>query len=149
MKYAIIVFISLLLVLSLEIGVKYNWNEMFPKYYGCPFVFKQTSLGAYNEYFYSVFGILPNVLVLSIIVFFVRCIYLKVLEKVNRIKLLKIFNKISVGVFVNFSTINIIYTCWTMDSGLNRGHNYWYFDNQAKDWGMTCKGSFQINPLNF
>jgi hypothetical protein len=65
MKYAIIVFISLLLVLSQEIGVKYNcdWNEMFPKYYGCPFVFKQTSLGAYNEYFYSVFGILPNVLV--------------------------------------------------------------------------------------
>jgi hypothetical protein len=82
-------------------------------------------------------------------VFFVRCIYLKVLKKVNRIKLLKIFNKISVGVFVNFSTINIIYTCGTMDSGLNRGRNFWYFDNQAKDWGMTCKGSFQINPLNF
>lgn len=152
MKYIIILFISLGLVLSEAIGFEYNCsgNEMFPKYYGSPFMFKKTSLGTSIEYFYSVYGLLANVLVWSIFVIFVRYITLKLLQRVDDvkwIKLLKDLNKIIVGIFIVFSTSNIFFTYWTLGSGFNRDMNYWYFDfdNQVKAWCMTCEVHFIMN----
>ena len=60
MKYLIIPYIALGLVLSLAIGIEYNCegHEMFPIYYGCPFVFMKKSLGSSMEYYYSISGLL-------------------------------------------------------------------------------------------
>jgi hypothetical protein len=152
MKYIIILFISFGLVLSLEIGVEYNCfgKEMFPKYYGNPFVFKRTSLGTSLEYFYSVFGIFANVLVWSIFLVLVRLIIIKIIT-VGSNKPFRTFYKIIVGVLVFFSTLNIVYAFTTIGSGFKKGQNYWYFDldNEAREWGIKCEGNFIINSPNF
>jgi hypothetical protein len=152
MKYIIILFISFGLVLSLEIGVEYNCSgqEMFPKYYGSPFVFKRTSLGTSLEYFYSFFGLFANILVWSIFLVLVRLIILRII-KIGPNKPFETFYKIIVGILVFFSTLNIVYAFITIGSGFKKGQNYWYFDldNEAREWGVKCEGNIIINVSNF
>ena len=68
MKYFIIPFIALGLSLSMVYGVEYECegSEPFSIYYGSPFLFKKSSLGSSMEYFYSISGLLLNVLVWSV-----------------------------------------------------------------------------------
>ena len=70
MKYLIIIFIALGIGLSLICGVEYtceNSKEMFPDYYGNPFIFKRESLGSSLEYYFSLTGIVLNTLLWSIV----------------------------------------------------------------------------------
>ena len=55
-KFLIIPYVALGLVFSLVFGIEYDCvgKEMFPTYYGNPFVFKQKSLGSSMEYYFSI-----------------------------------------------------------------------------------------------
>lgn len=140
MKYVIIPFIALGFVLSLVVGIEYQCegSEMFPTYYGSPFVFKKTSLGSSMEYLYSVFGLVLNVFVWSVLLFFLD----KGFKKIIKVKVFKITYKVIVGLCVVFSILNIAMDLITIGIGFDQNLNYWYWDvdKEAKDWGMICKG---------
>jgi hypothetical protein len=147
-KYLTIPFIALGVVLSLVFGVEYNCQgeEMFPIYYGSPFVFKEKSLGSSMEYFYSVSGLLLNVAVWSVIIALLRLVVLKILDlKSKNRTIIKIYKGIVVTLVV-FSTLNIGISYIGIGQGFKKGLNYWYMelDKEAKDWGMKCEGEWKF-----
>ncbi len=144
MKYFIIPYIALGMVLSLAIGIEYNCEgtEMFPIYYGSPFVFKQESLASSLEYFYSISGIAINVFIWSLPLFFIdKGIKKMILERSNY-KLIHISYKIIIATLIIFTTLNIFIDSVMIGSGFGENFNYWYWnmDKEAKTWGMTCEG---------
>lgn len=144
MKYVIIPFIALGFVLSLVVGVEYQCegNEMFPEYYGSPFVFKKTSLGSSMECFYSVSGLVLNVFVWSILLYFLN----KGIKKIMKPKMFKIGYKVIVGLCVVFSTLNIAIDSIMIGRGFNQNLNYWYWnvDREAEDREVICEGYLVI-----
>ena len=148
MRFVIIPYIALGLVLSLAIGIEYNCDgqEMFPTFYGSPFVFKQKSLGSSMEYFYSISGLIINVLVWGLVLFVVDIAIQRLVELTSKKKLAKILYKIIIGFLIAFTTLNIAADSVMVGHGFKKGLNYWYWDlnREAKDWEVTCKGELTI-----
>ena len=148
MKYLIIIFIALGLTFSLIFGIEYSCTgqEMFPIYYGSPFVFKQKSLGSSMEYYYSISGVLLNVVIWSSVILIIRYGINKLIKRTSNNKIVIITYKISLGLLIMFSLLNISITYLGMGRGFNKNLNYWYwnFNNEAKDWGMTCEGEWKV-----
>lgn len=148
MKYIIVPYIALGLVLSLTIGIEYNCEgkEMFPIYYGSPFVFKEKSLGSSMQYFYSIWGLVLNVAFWSILVLLSRWVINRVIEKTGNKKIIKIIYKGVAGLMIVFTTLNIAIDWVMLGGGFEKGFNYWYMDldKEAKDWGMKCKGELIV-----
>lgn len=149
MKYILIPFIALGFTLSLIFRIEYNCEgqELFPIYYGAPFVFQQTSLGSSMEYYYSISGLFLNVIVWSSVIVFIRFGILKLIEATSNNKIIKITYKIMVG-FLLFCSIVIIAASYiTNGGGFNENLNYWYWnlDKEASDWGMKCEGEWKIS----
>jgi hypothetical protein len=148
MKYLLIPFIALGLILSLAIGVEYNCEgqEMFPIYYGSPVVFKQKSLGSSMEYFYSIPGVIINVLIWSFLLYFFDKFIQALIRKISKPKLIRIPYKLIIGLMIVFTTLNIVIDSAMLGGGFGKGLNYWFWDmeKEAKDWGMTCKGEIVI-----
>lgn len=144
MKFLIIPYIALGLVLYMAIGIEYKCEgqEMFPTYYGSPFVFKRNSLGSSLEYFYSISGLLLNLLIWSVVLFFVD----KGIQKLNDTKGFKIGYKVVIGLLIVFSTLNVTMNSVMVGQGLNENSNYWNcdMDKEAENWGMICKGELII-----
>jgi hypothetical protein len=147
-KYLTIPFIALGIVLSLVFGIEYNCQgeEMFPIYYGSPFVFKEKSLGSSMEYFYSISGILLNVAIWSVIIALLRLAILKILDLKSKSRILTKIYKGTVIVLVVFSALNIGISYIGIGQGFKKGLNYWYMDldKEAKDWGMECEGEWKF-----
>lgn len=143
MKYVIIPYIAFGLVLSMVVGIEYNCTgqEMFPTYYGSPFVFKQKSLGSSMEYYYSVSGLFLNVLTWSLGLTFID-FAIKGLKRKVKGNWANISYKVIIGVFILFTTLNIAMDYVMIGRGFKEGLNYWYWnlDKEAKDWGVTCEG---------
>lgn len=116
-------FIALGIVLSLIFGIEYNCQgeEMFPIYYGSPFVFKEKSLGSSMEYFYSISGILLNVVVWSAIITLLRLAILKILDLKSKSKILTKIYKGIVFILVIFSALNIGVSYIELGQGLRKG----------------------------
>ena len=144
MKYVIIAYIALGLILSLAIGIEYNCDglEMFPKYYGSPFVFKQKSIAFSMEYYYSISGLIGNILVWSTLLFLINMAIKTIIEKLNKPKWMIVSYRIIIGLMIAFTTLNIAMDSLTIGKGFTSGLNYWYWnmDKEAKEWGMSCKG---------
>ena len=139
MKYIIIPYIALGLVLSLSIGIHYTFEgqEIFPDYYGSPFIFKQKSLGSSMEYFYSVTGLFFNVIIWTIPV----TLFYVGIKKIKRQKLKKNILIISSVILCLFTTLNLIIDNVMLGSGFNPNLNYWYWnvDKEAKDYKVKSK----------
>ena len=148
MKYIIISFIALGLVLSLAFGIEYKCegHEMFSIYYGSPFVFKQKSLGSSMEYFYSISGLIVDVVVWTLFLFFIDRVIQSLIQKISRPNLSSILYKTIVGLMIAFTTLNIAMDSVTIGHGFKEGLNYWYWDvdKEAKVWGMACKSELII-----
>ncbi|PXY44296.1 hypothetical protein [Flavobacterium hydrophilum] len=144
MKYLIIPYIALGLVLSLAIGIEYHCEgpEMFPDYYGSPFVFKQKSLGSSMEYFYSISGVLLNVVIWSLALFIIHAGVKNLIRKMSRPKWIRFSYNILIGFLIVFTTLNIWIDSVMIGRGFEEGQNYWYWniDKEAQDWGMSCEG---------
>lgn len=143
MKYIVTPYIAFGLVLSMAIGIEYNCTgqEMFPTYYGSPFVFKQKSLGSSMEYYYSISGLVLNILTWSFVLTIIDITIKRLKRKVKR-NWVNISYKAIIGVFVLFTTLNIAMGYVMIGRGFKEGLNYWYWnlDKEAKDWGVTCEG---------
>lgn len=140
MKYIIIPYIALGLVLSLAIGIEYSCvgYERFPTYYGSPIVFKQESLASSMEYFYSISGLIINILIWSSALFLIDTL----IKKISKPKLVRILYTTTICIMIVFTTLNIAIDWITHGNGFSKDLNYWYWDmdKDAKDWGMTCEG---------
>lgn len=148
MKYIIIAYIAFGLVLSLIISVSYSCegSEMFPEYYGSPFVFKRQSLGSSMTYYFSVSGILLNVAVWGIFVLLFHKFITYLIEKARKNKIPRFIYKVFIVVLITFSTFNIMMDYLMHGRGFEKGRNYWYMnmDKEAKAYGMDCKGEWSI-----
>jgi hypothetical protein len=148
MKYIIIPYIALGLVSSLVIGIEYNCEgqEMFPTFFGSPFVFKKESLGNSMEYVYSISGIIINVLTWSVALFMVHSTINRLIQKFRKKRLIIMSYKVTIGIMIAFTTLNLTMDYLGIGHGFNKGLNYWYWnmDKEAEDWGMTCTGELII-----
>lgn len=144
MKYAIIPYIALGLVLSLFICIEYRCEgqEIFPIYYGSPFIFKQASIGSSIEYFYSISGLILNILVWSFLLFTIDKAMQIIIKQINSPKWICNSYKIIIGFMIAFTTLNITIGSIMIGRGFDKHLNYWYWDinKEAKTWGVTCKG---------
>jgi len=151
MKYLITIFIALGLVLSSVIGIEYDCvgKEMFPTYFGSPFVFQEKSLGSSMEYYYSVSGLILNVAVWSISLTILRLLVLKLIEISSNNRFIKITYKVVVGFLIIFSVLGIMIAYVGIGYGFGKGSNYWYMDldKEASDWGMECNGEWKIGKI--
>jgi hypothetical protein len=148
LKYFIILFIGLGLLLSSIVSIEYECSgpEMFPTYYGSPFIYKMKSLGSSMEYFYSISGLLVNVLIWCLVVMLVDfCIQLLIKTSSYSTFLSKAY-KLIVGVMLLFSLANVSIAFITLGRGFDKPLNYWYwdFDDEAKLWGMKCERKWRL-----
>ncbi|PHR31892.1 MAG: hypothetical protein COA38_07450 [Fluviicola sp.] len=146
MKFIIIPYIALGLVLSVAIGIEYNFigEEMMPTYWGSPFVYKQESLGSSLERYYSISGLVLNILVWSIVLFFID-------KGIRRIKLIKkneITYKAIIALFIVFTSLNVVSDYSLIGNGFKENLNYWYWDidEKAENWGGKYEG--EMTTLN-
>ncbi|MEL6539081.1 MAG: hypothetical protein AAFQ98_26930 [Bacteroidota bacterium] len=140
MKFVIIPYIALGLVLSVVLGIEYNFEgeEMMPTYWGSPFVYKQESLGSSLERYYSISGLVLNVTLWSVFLFFLD----KGIRRINQTKQFKVVYKIVIALFVVFTTINLLFDCSLIGYGFEENLNYWYWDidKVAEGWGGKYEG---------
>jgi hypothetical protein len=148
MKYLIITYIALGLTLSSLIGIEYHCDspDMFPEYYGSPFIFKQKSLGSSLTYFYSISGILMNVFVWSVPLLIFNRLIAKLIDKRKVYSWVKLVYKGLVIVLIVFSTFNIALDYVMLGRGFEKESNYWYMnlDKEAKKWGTICEGKWIV-----
>ena len=137
------------LVLSSIVIIEYNCDgpEMFPTFYGSPFVFKRKSLASSMEFYFSISGLTLNVLAWSCLLFLIDLAMVKLIQRIPKKKLSSVAYKVGIGFMLLFSTLNIVAEFTVMRGrGFREQANYWYWnmDKEAKDWGMTCKGELKI-----
>ncbi|HTN46043.1 MAG TPA: hypothetical protein VL098_06805 [Flavipsychrobacter sp.] len=150
MKWMLTAFIALGLTLSMTFGVKYHCEgpELFPTYYGSPFVFMKESLGSSMEFHYSIVGLTLNVVIWSLLLTLLRLGIFKVIKIVKQKKAIKIAYSVLAGFLLFFSSVTIVFSYIALASGFGKHTNYWYWnlDREAKEWGMICEGKWGIMP---
>jgi len=148
MKFILIPFIALGLTLGMVYGVVYECEgvEPFPTYFGSPFIFKQSSLGSSMEYFFSISGILLNMLVWSVLLFVMRFGYQVLLEFTRYSIFLRVPYYVVVFSMIAFTLLNLFKLSIDLGGGFNRNLNYWYWnvDKDMKDYGMHCEGTLEF-----
>lgn len=127
------------MVLSLMIGLEYKCEgeEIFPIYYASPFVFKHKSLASSMEYYYSISGLLLNVITWSLLLFLIDKF---IRRAVSITKTFKIIYRLIVAILIAFTTLNIAMDYMILGGGFYESGNYWYWDidSEAKQWGVDC-----------
>jgi hypothetical protein len=133
MKFIIIPYIALGLVLSLVFGIEYKCNgpEMFATQYGSPFIFKRKSDGSSLTYFYCLSGLIINVFLWSTLLYLANKAieYFKV-DSNNSILFQKIY-KFAIGLMIVFTTLNIALDYMMLGNGFEENLNYWYWDTET------------------
>lgn len=140
MKFIIIPYIALGLVLSVVIGIEYNFvgEEMMPTYWGSPFVYKQESLGSSLERYYSISGLVLNIAVWSIVLFFID----KGIRRIKPTKKNENTYKVIIALFIVFTSLNVVCDYSLIGNGFEENLNYWYWDidKEAGNWGGKYDG---------
>jgi hypothetical protein len=148
MKYVITLYIALGFVLSSALGIEYSCDgqDMFPEYTGSPFIFRQKSLGSSMTHYYSVWGLIGNIAIWTGVLLLIRLAILQLIERTRNNKMFNGIYKVIVGVLIVFTTLNVAINYIILGSGFGENSNYWYFDldNNAKDWGVECKGKWGV-----
>lgn len=146
MKYIIILYIALGLVLSSAVGIKYSCNgpEMYGEYTGSPFIFQQKSLGSSLTYYYSISGLIANIFIWTVVLLLIRAAILQLNQVIRNRKTFNSIYRGIVGVLIVFTTLNVAGSYIMLGQGFDEDRNYWYFDlnNDANDWGVECKGTW-------
>ena len=148
MKYFIIPYIALGFVLSCIIEIEYNCigNEMFPIYYGNPFIFKQKSLISSMEFYYNFSGLILNILIWCLLLYSIHTFFQKLLDFLNNIWL-SITYKSIIKILILILTFLIYVEIKTLGRGFDKELTYWYWgnlDQEAQTWGVKCNGKVKF-----
>lgn len=110
--------------------------EMFPTYYGCPFIYKATNLGTSLAWDFFFWPTLANLILWMILFLLVRLIIHKTILKSEN-KIVKFsytaLKFILTTFFLYWIAISLTYEGHSLKSSVD-------FENEAKTWGMTCEG---------
>lgn len=114
--------------------------EMFPTYYGCPFVYKATNLGTSLAWDFFFWPTLSNLIIWTAFFLLFRFIIYKIILK-NENKIIK-YAYVSVKFiltifFLYWIAISLTYEGHSLKTNVN-------FDKEAKTWGMTCEGHLSL-----
>lgn len=98
------------------------------------------------EYYYSISGLLLNVVTWSVLLVSVRLIILKLIARSGDNKVVKVAYKGAKVILICFASIVVAIDSLVIGDGFGKGLNYWYIDlnEEAKGWGMECKGELVI-----
>jgi len=152
MKSALLIYIALGLSLSELLGIRYECTgmEIFPKFYGSPFIFKQTSLATSLEYYYSVFGVICNTVFWSVGLLLIGKLYAKLTLKGSVDKVIK---TVVVSTLFMLSSFSLAFTLTFKGPGFGEDSNsnawYWDIEKEADKWGMNCESEFEVFQLYF
>lgn len=136
--FAFIFALGILLVPYYKPTIVYDCTgpEMFPTYYGCPFIYKVTSLGSSLEFDFFFLPFLVNLIIWMACLLLFRLIVYKTI--------LKNENKITKYFYVATKILFTLYCLFWITISFNFQGYHWqsYFDfeKEAQTWGMTCKG---------
>ena len=136
--FAFIISLGILLVPYYKPIIIYacTGQEMFPTYYGCPFIYKGTNLGTSLAWDFFVWPTIANLILWAALLLLLRLIIHKTILK-NENKIVKYFYmtiKFTVTIYFLFwIAISLKYEGYSLASHIN-------FENEAKTWGMTCEG---------
>ena len=141
MKLAVAVCIGLGITLSGALGVEYQCEgeEIFPFFYGTPFIHQRSSLATSMQWHYSVIGVFLNTLVWTVVILLIAWF--------NRNRLPGLLSKrtqrILIVVACAISTISIGMSFMFASSGFSPETNYWSWDldEEASRLGMKCDGT--------
>jgi hypothetical protein len=144
MKVLLIPYIALGLVLSLALGIQYTCNGSEPTFYGSPFVFKQKSLGSSLTYYYSIFGLVLNILVWSVLILSINKGILYVQKISGPSPWVRKSYTVLVGFMLVFTTVNVVLDSIMLGPGFGKGLNDWHWDinQEAAENGTTCIGEW-------
>lgn len=111
-------------------------TEMFPTYYGCPFIYKATNLGTSLAWDFFFWPTLANLVIWMTFFLLLRQIAYKTLLKYEN----KIIKYCYVAVkfiftiyFLFWIAVSFNYPGYALESSVD-------FESEAKAWGMTCEG---------
>jgi len=147
MKLALLIYIALGLSLSEILGIKYTCTgmEIFPQFYGSPFIYSQTSLATSLEYFYSVSGIFYNAVIWSVGLLLISKIYAKLTLKSNVNKNIK---TLVASILFLISSFSLAFTITFKGPGFGEESNsnawYWNIEQEAAKWGIICEGELEV-----
>lgn len=115
-------------------------TEMFPTFFGSPFIYKSSSLASSLEYDFYFVGIVANIILWSLIVFLLRLALLKIVSRLDNKWLKRTYQilKYSLTVLcIAWTTLSIYvyYGSFSFQADM---------DAQSKIWGMTCSGKLYI-----
>lgn len=137
----LIAFVLSLGILSLPfliIGLQYNCTgqDVFPKFFDSPFIFKSTSLATSLAYDYYTLGMIGNCLVWG--GFFVTLNYFIIgaLKKIDK-SFLKVIYQWIIGILLVLTVMSIYLEISVCSQSISWEAN---LNKEAKYWGMTCKG---------
>ncbi len=115
-------------------------QEMFPTFFGCPFIYKSSSLASSLEYDFYLLGIITNIIIWSLLILLLRLVLVKIFSRINN-KFLRYTYKISkygLAILCIAWTILFFYVSYSslkFQADIN---------GEAKAWGMTCNGQLYL-----
>lgn len=142
-QYSITLIISLG-VLTFPFSIltfQYNCEgpEMFPIFYGTPFIYKSTSLATSITFDYYIIGTVANCIVWFLLFTLLRYLVLRIIIKST---ILTIIYKGVIVIMLLISALNFTY--FVLTSAGSQYQLYVNYEKDAKVWGMTCKGEFKF-----
>lgn len=114
-------------------------QDVFPVYFGCPFIFKSSSLATSLACDYYLIGFLADWLIWSVILLLIGYAF-------NSLKWIKqrfvlIFYRFTVGLLLIASVLCAIIAFSIGGDRLEFNAN---LNKEAKAWGMDCNGRFKL-----
>ncbi|HEX2935239.1 MAG TPA: hypothetical protein VHO72_07785 [Bacteroidales bacterium] len=142
-RYIIISLISLGILCSpfsiFTIVYDCKGQDVFPVYFGSPFIFKSTSLATSLAYDYYLTGFIADWIIWSLIVVLIS--YLFDSLKWTKQRFVLIFYRFIVGSLIAVSILCVISVFSIGDNDMRFKAN---LNKEAKTWGMDCKGRFRL-----
>lgn len=123
----------------LQITYKCQGEEMFPIFYGSPFVHKATSLGSSMAYVFYLTGMVSNLVIWGASLLLLHYLIEKFIWPT--------FNKTKQYLGYLFKAIAVIYFVFALlvlSSGDHMLETSVNLDKEAAEWGMRCEGHFGV-----
>lgn len=114
-------------------------EDMFPRFYGSPFIYKATSLATSMAYDYFLYGFLANLILwVTLLLLLNYAIHKFVLPAQHSLK------KYLGYLFKAIAVIYMVFALLVLSSGGNTLKTSINLDKEAADWGMTCDGHLDL-----
>ena len=123
--------------------IVYNCSgqEMFPTYFGSPFIYKSSSLVSSLEFDFYLLGITANVILLSTLVLLLRFVLVKIFSGIGNKFILYIYKTSKYGLAILCIAWTILFFYVSYSSLQFQAD----INGEAKAWGMTCKGQLYLS----